>query len=291
MLLRERYAEPWAISVPDETVLRKLTGAGSSTRVLPFHFVLRGGFRLDDGDTKTTLVGARELAICLGGQAHVMSLGKGRNPVPLADVIGRASRNMGSGPSGGTEMICGLLSLRGASLNPLLSVLPKIAVMATDGPHARPLVKSIVELLVAEVDFGRSASGSALRLAEILCTEALSSCAARGWFSAWADERVGRALARIHEAPGMSWTVSELSKAAVMSPSRFAALFRQVVGQSPMVYVNTVRIDHACRLLRSGNTSISAIAYQVGYEDVTAFTRSFKRLTGETPARLRGQLP
>jgi AraC-like DNA-binding protein len=145
-------------------------------------------------------------------------------------------------------------------------------------------------LLVAEVDFGRSAAGTALRLAEILCTEALASCAAPGLVNAWFDERVRRALTRIHEAPEKPWTVSALARAAAMSPSRFAARFRQAAGQSPMAYVNAVRMNQACRLLQGGSAPVSAIAHEVGYEDVAAFTRSFKRLTGETPARWRSQL-
>lgn len=52
-------------------------------------------------------------------------------------------------------------------------------------------------------------------------------------------------------------------------------------------YLNRVRIEKACSLLKNGEYSISEISEQVGYSDNTYFSRIFKKMTGETPSNYR----
>ena len=63
-----------------------------------------------------------------------------------------------------------------------------------------------------------------------------------------------------------------------MSPSRFAARFRQTTGQSVMSYVANWRMNVACRLLRETEGGLADIAQRVGYQDVAAFSRAFTTL-------------
>lgn len=55
-------------------------------------------------------------------------------------------------------------------------------------------------------------------------------------------------------------------------------------------YLNKIRIEKACELLRKGNMSISEISAYIGYSDHSYFCRVFKKITGNTPSYYKRQL-
>ena len=63
--------------------------------------------------------------------------------------------------------------------------------------------------------------------------------------------------------------------------------FQQATRLSPNLYVQKVRIDKAKKLLLASSLSVKAIAYEVGYENVSFFVRLFKTHVGQTPAEWR----
>ncbi|EPU1586409.1 helix-turn-helix domain-containing protein [Pseudomonas aeruginosa] len=63
--------------------------------------------------------------------------------------------------------------------------------------------------------------------------------------------------------------------------------FQQATRLSPNLYVQKVRIDKAKKLLLASSMSVKAIAYEVGYENVSFFVRLFKTHVGQTPAAWR----
>jgi AraC family transcriptional regulator, alkane utilization regulator len=66
-----------------------------------------------------------------------------------------------------------------------------------------------------------------------------------------------------------------------------AERFNAVLGQAPIAYVTSWRIQLAADRLRNGNDSLAAVAAEIGYESEAAFNRAFKRVTGVTPGRWR----
>ena len=108
-----------------------------------------------------------------------------------------------------------------------------------------------------------------------------------GWFRALDDQKIGRALAALHRDPAAAWTVGLLAGTVAMSPSRFAARFRETTGQSVMSCVAAWRMTVACRLLRDSGDGLAEIAQRVGYQDVAAFSRAFKALVGVSPSQWR----
>ena len=74
-----------------------------------------------------------------------------------------------------------------------------------------------------------------------------------------------------------------------MSPSRFAARFSESLGDSPMAYVASWRMNVACRKLTTSGLAIDQIAADVGYESHAAFNRAFKKLVGLPPAAWRAR--
>ncbi|MDF2538428.1 MAG: AraC family transcriptional regulator [Herbinix sp.] len=82
-------------------------------------------------------------------------------------------------------------------------------------------------------------------------------------------------------------SLSQLSKAAGMSPKYFCQFFMQMTHKSPMSYLNYYRIERACFLLTSTDTSITDISFNCGFNDLSYFIKTFKQQKGITPARYR----
>ncbi|HTU62704.1 MAG TPA: helix-turn-helix domain-containing protein, partial [Polyangiales bacterium] len=59
--------------------------------------------------------------------------------------------------------------------------------------------------------------------------------------------------------------------------------FKQETGEPLQTFIQRLRIDRAKLLLETSTTSIEQIVEQVGYQDVSAFARQFKRHTSLTP--------
>lgn len=76
-------------------------------------------------------------------------------------------------------------------------------------------------------------------------------------------------------------TVSELCN---MSPFRFSRSFRETYGITFQDYVVRYRILEACRLLRSPSANVTDVAYAIGFNDASYFSRTFRRYVGTTPS-------
>lgn len=104
------------------------------------------------------------------------------------------------------------------------------------------------------------------------------------------------ALARVseyvNENLSSTITLEDLASAAHISRFHFARLFRAATGTSPMAYVREARIAAAKELLaqRSQSVSLTDLAVRLGFFDHSHFTRTFRRLTGISPARFTHQL-
>lgn len=83
------------------------------------------------------------------------------------------------------------------------------------------------------------------------------------------------------------WQVAELASEAAMSPSAFHAAFKHVTGQSPMQYLKAVRLHRARQLLAQTHRLASDVAFEVGYQSASQFSRDYKRQFGATPSSAR----
>jgi AraC-like DNA-binding protein len=292
VLLRERYAPPWAIDIPDEPALCAVLAVEPGVRVVPFHLVRHGRFELHYTEHPPERIDTHEVAICPSGMPHRMSSGNAAAAVPLSEILAdNGLRPIITDPHA-TELICGIFLLRSAPLNPLLSALPRVLKVKTAGPDVSPLLGHAAAMLGIEVAKGPT-SFIATRLLEVFFAEAIRAygrtdgAACSGWFKALNDPKIGHALSYLHENPGAPWTVATLAETISLSPSRFAARFREVTGQSAMSYVSSWRMTVACQRLRETDEHLAEIATAVGYQDTAAFSRAFKAIVGHSPARWR----
>lgn len=81
--------------------------------------------------------------------------------------------------------------------------------------------------------------------------------------------------------------ISELAAACHLSETHFRRVFGQSMHMSPLEYINLVRVEAACRLLRTTNDPIQDIALHCGFSTLPSFNRNFKDYTGTTPQQWR----
>lgn len=105
------------------------------------------------------------------------------------------------------------------------------------------------------------------------------------------DERVRLAEALITADPAAPHTVAALARRAGLSESRFAHLFTEQTGRSPMRAVQEARLQKAAQLLRVTDLGVAQIATACGFESPFHFSRLFRRRHGVPPGRYRDQSP
>lgn len=82
-------------------------------------------------------------------------------------------------------------------------------------------------------------------------------------------------------------TVSELAGVAGLSEKYFQQKFKESTGKTPHRYVIEQRVEQARRLLEASELSVSAIASQCGFADVSHLSLQFRLLHGVTPCKYR----
>jgi AraC-like DNA-binding protein len=73
-----------------------------------------------------------------------------------------------------------------------------------------------------------------------------------------------------------------MAETALMSRAKFAALFKDTIGQAPSDYLTDLRIAIAQGLLKK-DKPVSLVANAVGYEHGSALARVFRKKTGLSP--------
>lgn len=84
-------------------------------------------------------------------------------------------------------------------------------------------------------------------------------------------------------------TIADIAQEVGLSSSHFMKYFKNTMGTSFIEYLNEYRLTMASRLLVSSDSSILAIASEVGFDNLSYFNRSFKKRFGQTPREYRNQ--
>jgi AraC-like DNA-binding protein len=192
-------------------------------------------------------------------------------------------------------LIGGRVELGDAGRDLLLRALPPVAhVGATSavGPQLRAHVQRIFSEIVADragADFAIRQYGQLLVL-DVVRGFMDDTELPAGWLKALGDERLRPALALIHEQPAKEWSLDDLARASSMSRTSFAQRFRIVAGTPPLAYLIAWRMLLARRALRSGDTRVGALAFELGYSSESAFSTAFARHVGVSPLAFRASL-
>ena len=81
--------------------------------------------------------------------------------------------------------------------------------------------------------------------------------------------------------------LQRVARASGVSAFHFLRLFARVTGVTPHQYLLRTRLRRAARLLAADERAIAAIAYDVGFGDLSNFVRTFHRAAGASPRQFR----
>src|SRR5205823_2464222 len=79
------------------------------------------------------------------------------------------------------------------------------------------------------------------------------------------------------------------ARAAVYSRCHFSKVFKEQVGVGFVEYLTGVRIRHAMRLLATTDLTVTGVAFEVGFRDLSHFERVFRRRRQQTPSQYRAE--
>jgi AraC-like DNA-binding protein len=202
----------------------------------------------------------------------------------------------GGAPAAGVAVISGAYQLWNAPLHPFFREMPDWFVLRGPALQETGPLRQAVALLDAEA--GRRLPGADTvvhALLDVVFTFALRELAAQrgegadagSWSHAIADRQVRAALAAMHEDCATPWTLEGLAARAGLSRTVLAERFRSAMGETPLAYLRTVRMQKAVRLLSETSRTLEQVAREVGYQDAFGFSRAFKRSTGLAPRAFR----
>jgi len=280
---------PWGLRLP------RRSGA-------TVHFVLEGECWLEVAAQPPLQLRSGDVVLIPHGAGHQLVSEPGMparpveafSPVPLGD----ASFRLTSGRTGPrTRLVCCGVGFDAPAVHPLIALMPPV-LLVRDEVATTPTLRALLEAMGAEMrDQRLGAATIVTRLADIVVTQVLRAWVeeradrAQAWAAAMRDPQVARALAAFHAEPARRWSVPGLAAAANLSRSVFAERFTSTVGISPAHYVARWRIHVAGIWLHRNQLTIAQIATGLGFGSEAAFSRTFTRLVGSSPAAFRRARP
>lgn len=284
---------PWAIHVRDRAPLTIVAVARGETWIAQA--------------AATVLVPEGSVALIVGPEPYHLSSTPGR----VADVVIQPGqhcetpdgeslemsmrlgvRSWGHATDAPTVILTGTYEHHSALGAELLAALPTPLVVRRPDPD--PLVAPLSAELVNDAPGQQTVLD---RLLDTLTVDTLRAWyveqgrAAPAWWLGHHDPIVGEALRRIHDEPAHDWTIAALARAIGISRAGLARRFTALVGEPVMTYLTRWRLTLAADLLANPDTTVAAVAAQVGYASPFGFSTAFKRRYGISPTEHRRQGP
>jgi transcriptional regulator GlxA family with amidase domain len=100
-------------------------------------------------------------------------------------------------------------------------------------------------------------------------------------------ERVKQVLDYVEQRYYEPHNLSGTSRMAYLSQRQFTNLCRKLKGKSFIEYVNTIRVQKAKELLVNTDMPVSAVAFEVGFEEISTFYRAFRKYYRRPPLSFR----
>lgn len=82
-------------------------------------------------------------------------------------------------------------------------------------------------------------------------------------------------------------SLNEVASVAGMNPAAFCRYFRNKMRKTYAEFVNELRINNACNLLRNSNETIAFVCFETGFNNLSNFNRQFKEIIGKSPSEYR----
>ncbi|MFA5293236.1 MAG: helix-turn-helix domain-containing protein [Phycisphaerae bacterium] len=101
------------------------------------------------------------------------------------------------------------------------------------------------------------------------------------------SERVKSVIDFISQNCHEQYSLADAARLGKVSQRQFTNLCRNLTGISFIKFLNSVRCKKAAQLLKQTNMSAAAVAFEVGYEDLSTFYRAFKGIYKSSPIRFK----
>ena len=101
------------------------------------------------------------------------------------------------------------------------------------------------------------------------------------------DEPIKQAQTYMESNVGQKISVDQLAVRFAISRRNFERRFKKATSNTPVEYLQRVKIEAAKKSLESGRENINEVMYAVGYSDSKAFRNLFKKITGLSPLEYR----
>src|SRR5579862_4531875 len=101
------------------------------------------------------------------------------------------------------------------------------------------------------------------------------------------DDTISKAQEWLHQNFQRTFSLEAPAERVGMSLRNFIRRFKQATGDSPLIYLQKLRIAAAKRLLESDHRTMQEVSDAVGYQDVAFFRTIFQRHTGASPSAYR----
>ena len=280
---------PWGLEMP------------AFGNCVTFHLVSRGGCWLEAeaAGVAPVYLRAGDIALVPHGRGHWLRSQPDAPPTGRVDELPQQLVNEHfsllrcGGDGARSTLICGVVSFEQPAVGRLLELLPAIMhIEATDEGESR--IRDAIRMMTAELrELRPGGEAVTTRLVDILVIEAIRSwlagdpAARTGWLGALQDPQLGHAIAAVHRSPGRDWTVELMAREAAMSRSAFAARFTELVGEPAMRYVTRCRMELAHSRLANGDSTVAAVAADLGYQSEASFSRAFSKIVGAPPGAIR----
>lgn len=100
-------------------------------------------------------------------------------------------------------------------------------------------------------------------------------------------KRVNAGLDYIHNADLVNLDLEKISQNSGLSKFHYIRVFKEIVGTTPTAYISRLRIQKANKLIFHTTKDLGEIALELGFSELSAFTRFYKRVTGSVPSSMR----
>src|ERR687897_1460361 len=104
-------------------------------------------------------------------------------------------------------------------------------------------------------------------------------------------EDLNRRLLRARDAMDRAYAepldVRSVAAVAHVSPAHFSRCFRAVFGETPHRYLQRRRVERSMFLLRETDRSVTDICFDVGFNSLGTFSRTFTDIVGDPPTEYR----
>lgn len=298
-------APPWVAEAPPSAQIADAIKPGAQ-HAIEYHVITRGSCWIsivDGAPFEPVQLQEGDIAVIPHGEPHVVSsaprmraepdLASHRRPPDESDLPFKL--RTGGGGDTDAHLMCGFFTCDVRPFNPLLDALPRFMRIGRGTSAATDaLLEHFLHLASIDNADKRAGAQSVLnKLSELLFIEAIRtymdqlSSANTGWLSGLRDPLVGRALALLHARPARAWTLDELAGNCGASRSALVGRFTQLMGYPPIQYLTRWRMQLAARRLTERGAKVAAVAQEVGYDSEAAFSRAFKKFSGQSPSEWR----